>query len=670
MQTLKIGLLFILFGFNLSAFSQMSGTYTIGGTSPDFADANNAIDNINRNGVNGPVTLAFRPGIYTAFIDYRNLNYLYPITFTSSNGIADSVQVTISNLVNCKNVYFKKLIIYPLENTGYQYNYKGMELSNSEDIGFDSCIFIGQNKPTYKEGLTITNVVNIYVKHCQFRNLDNAVVFSDYMSSSGYYRRYGKSIIDSCQFDSVNVAIRMLGAYSGGIGDSVVIHGNVVRDCQYGIYLDATNAGYDQTHIAITDNQFLHTLGLYMYNANLKYSTVYIFNNRFVCSQQGIQPPYIWGYGGRAVMAFANCDSVRLYSNSTIGAVYLESSTAILRNNSLTDTSKAVFVVSRNSFYKNDYNNYYAPHAPFLISVSNTNYSSLDSARLALGGDVHSISKPPYYYGPLNLHSHSPYMQFSASPGSNISDDIDRESRSLSHPDIGADEYQASPLPPFAHFDYSCTGTNAVVFINNSVRGASYYWNFGDGTNSTATAPTHTFASGVNNVVGLKVTNAYGVDSFMTIVLTPSPPVVVAHGDSLYTTGTYSVYQWNLNGYPIPGATQPYYIVLFNGAYSLSAGSDTAVCRSTSSDFQYLGIRENEADYFVTLSPNPASGFVTITLKEPGVTHLELINTLGQVLWQQESVDRIARVNGLPAGLYFLRISVQGHLYSKKLEVL
>jgi hypothetical protein len=43
----------------------MSGSYTIGGTAPDFATLQDAADAIRSRGVSGPVFVRLRPGVYT-----------------------------------------------------------------------------------------------------------------------------------------------------------------------------------------------------------------------------------------------------------------------------------------------------------------------------------------------------------------------------------------------------------------------------------------------------------------------------------------------------------------------------------------------------------------------------------------------------------------------------
>ena len=55
--------LVVLLG-SLSASQPLSGSYTVGGTSPDFATLQDAANALKLWGVSGPVAINIRPGIY------------------------------------------------------------------------------------------------------------------------------------------------------------------------------------------------------------------------------------------------------------------------------------------------------------------------------------------------------------------------------------------------------------------------------------------------------------------------------------------------------------------------------------------------------------------------------------------------------------------------------
>jgi len=73
---------------------------------------------------------------------------------------------------------------------------------------------------------------------------------------------------------------------------------------------------------------------------------------------------------------------------------------------------------------------------------------------------------------------------------------------------------------PVAHFTYAQVNEN-ITFSNTSGNGSTYYWDFGDGANSAATSPMHTYtANGTYNVM-LVATNTCSSDTtYQNITIT------------------------------------------------------------------------------------------------------------------------------------------------------
>ena len=65
--------------------------------------------------------------------------------------------------------------------------------------------------------------------------------------------------------------------------------------------------------------------------------------------------------------------------------------------------------------------------------------------------------------------------------------------------------------PPKAIFSFAlvnCSDRKTILFTNNSIGATSYLWNFGDGSTSTSSNPTHTYASNGTYTVILKAMNS------------------------------------------------------------------------------------------------------------------------------------------------------------------
>src|ERR1035437_2825162 len=77
----------------------LSGTYTIGGPSPNYTSFTTAVTALVSNGVCGPVTFNVRPGTYSEHFTIPQItgtSYSNTITFTAENGDSSSVLLTFA----------------------------------------------------------------------------------------------------------------------------------------------------------------------------------------------------------------------------------------------------------------------------------------------------------------------------------------------------------------------------------------------------------------------------------------------------------------------------------------------------------------------------------------------------------------------------------------------
>ncbi len=102
----------------MSASAQLSGTYTIGGTSPDYSTLSAAISALNSNGVSGPVTFMVRDGSYSGSSWRGQINNITGasatnrVTFTSQSN--DRTKVTIQASTSSSSNY-----VFRLNNASY-----------------------------------------------------------------------------------------------------------------------------------------------------------------------------------------------------------------------------------------------------------------------------------------------------------------------------------------------------------------------------------------------------------------------------------------------------------------------------------------------------------------------------------------------------------------------
>lgn len=144
------------------------------------------------------------------------------------------------------------------------------------------------------------------------------------------------------------------------------------------------------------------------------------------------------------------------------------------------------------------------------------------------------------------------------------------------------------PLVGFLPADEGCPPFD-VQFVNNSIYGKEYHWDFGDGKTSQEKDPQHVFTDpGVYNVKLLVVAEG-GVDSAYQQIIVHSPPVVDFRLESesvqlpfepiktinLSSLGSY--YEWHFGDGTMSYEKEPVHYYQTNGTYDITliVGSDT-----------------------------------------------------------------------------------------------
>lgn len=166
-----------------SLFSQLSGTYTIGGAGADFPNLTQAIQQLHTAGVSGPVVFKIRPGTYSAFtiLTIAGASAARRVVFESENGDSTSVVIRGKSEFNgTRWVSFRKMTL--TNNAGQKQ--AAVRLWNAHEIRVENCR-IEETLPVsfdYDEGLikiyTIQapDSVRAYFLHCSVNASKNAVV--------------------------------------------------------------------------------------------------------------------------------------------------------------------------------------------------------------------------------------------------------------------------------------------------------------------------------------------------------------------------------------------------------------------------------------------------------------------------------------------------------------
>jgi PKD repeat protein len=158
----------------------------------------------------------------------------------------------------------------------------------------------------------------------------------------------------------------------------------------------------------------------------------------------------------------------------------------------------------------------------------------------------------------------------------------------------------------------------SVSFINNSLHTNSVWWNFGDGTTSTLTAPQHTYNTAGNYTVTLIVNNVYGCSDTLVLpqtihvhqtpvasfTMSPSSgcsPLSVNFTNTSSSTVNPS-YQWNFGNGSTSTAMNPTYSYTSSGLFNATLITTNA-----------SGCSDSSSSAITVLTSPTANGFTNDT---------------------------------------------------------
>jgi PKD repeat protein len=101
--------------------------------------------------------------------------------------------------------------------------------------------------------------------------------------------------------------------------------------------------------------------------------------------------------------------------------------------------------------------------------------------------------------------------------------------------------------PPVANFDISYSDNVApalVTFLNLSTDADEYLWNFGDGSASSNTSPTHTYEEAGTFSVSLKASGRGGEDVISKSITIVRPTTYIVRNSTSYILYDVSSYFW------------------------------------------------------------------------------------------------------------------------------
>lgn len=441
----------------------LNGTYTVGNSpTADFTTVNDALLAVAQCGLSGPVVFSLLPGIHNTQMTFQNIPGTSPtqtITFRSSTMNPDDVVFKYNAATTADNFVLK------LDGAKYlKFEYLTFQAENTT---FGNVIVIGNNSHTNtftgnkiigpQVSVNSTSICLVYSASGTTSNDSNLVFrLNSFLYGSYGLLLYGPSttilekgtVIDSNQF---------INQYYRGIDlryqESPVITSNYIYSQTEAIhgtantYYHGMYLNYCQNAMRVEKNHIhapLGTYGIYVATCTSTPGNEALFANNMIAEIGGFT--FVYGF----YLSSANYqnyihNSVNITSpTSNAGhAFFLSTGTNITLLNNIFANTGGAFCVRINApaaIIRSNYNN--------LFSLATTNWgwwngtiSNLAMWKSASGVDTNSVSINPGFTSPSNLHASSIPMNNLGTPTLLVQDDYDWEPRSLTTPDIGADEY-------------------------------------------------------------------------------------------------------------------------------------------------------------------------------------------------------------------------------------
>ncbi|CAA6805413.1 MAG: Gliding motility-related protein, partial [uncultured Aureispira sp.] len=431
----------------------LSGTYSVGHSSSDFATAAEALDALMSCGVSGPVTMEFVAGTYTGpwvLNEIPGASLTNTVTFDGLNAANAMITHDASGLNRAATVTFDGVDYFTIknfsiENTGTTAPAYGVLLTNGANYNV-----IDNNMIVVPVG-TSTNVVGILTSNSYIASVGTAAEGNNAnyttISNNDISGGVANIILEGGAFDIENVGNKIMGNnmhdaddYSIYVDeqDSLVISGNTIYD------LNATTADavqlYDIANFEILANDITsRDYGIAIFGG---FSNGDEVRNGLIANNM-----VLTGAGGEAFY-LREATLINIYHNTFSGtrACWFDNHFNIdFRNNILNATTgECFYTLDPVSMSGMDHNLYFISGVGGdAVRYGTQTYATLaDWQANGVGYDLNSVSGNPNFVNGLYIGGSLPVDTADINLTVPITTDINGDPRPLGlRPDIGADEH-------------------------------------------------------------------------------------------------------------------------------------------------------------------------------------------------------------------------------------
>ncbi|MEM7374104.1 MAG: CARDB domain-containing protein [Bacteroidota bacterium] len=425
-------------------YAGLNGTYTIGGSSPDFATIQEAADLLGLGGVLGLVTMNIRTGSYTEnvmFAEIPGASFSQQVSFQSETG--DSTDVIWTGNGNNR--------VLLLDGTDYV-QFKSMSISSG---GIAPMIELkgGAHHNQFLNNVLTGAIAN--TQSFQYATIyspssstDSANVFQNNRIQEGSFGIFLLNKGGQAAGGTVISHNEITDAYAAGISlkDHLGPHieTNIIRSTSdfetvKGIHLERGGSAYviQNNQVDLSDGGY----ALHLHNSfSLATSPGQVINNFFhvggldkaygIYVQGGTYPELFFNNVHISSTDVAEGQGFRLFSANNVG----------LRNNIFANSGGgyAMYRESNEVFQFSDHNNLFTSGTS--LAYFGSDQADLAGYQAASMTDANSLSVDPLFVSASDLHIQQIQLGGTAQTVSGITLDIDGELRDANSPDIGADE--------------------------------------------------------------------------------------------------------------------------------------------------------------------------------------------------------------------------------------
>jgi parallel beta-helix repeat protein len=472
----------------------MYGTYSIGEGTGDFNDISKAVEALQTRGISDDVVFNIKPGQYLEQLTFTSIEGSSPsktITFQSESSSQKATIIAQPGPTNnftlrfsqASNYVFRNLILRTTGFSDFESTYGKVIVIGDDchNLEFSDNQIIGFSDPSHL-------------------NDDNDVIYANYVQASGI-------LIDGNQITNGVHGIYLTGSSGASIQNCVIMRNTITGFNEAGIWLNYHN------HPVILNNTISNTNVINFYVTGMNLSNI---SNGFDVSNNNIQlqsvdqnlfgmtidnlnmdgsQPGILSNNMMAMVSgssflygiqFYQIHKTRILNNSIhLKADYSEFSSGLMFScsdvsfgfdnslvNNIIDNQAGGYCITYHEnpvnyhmLSESDYNDFLSS-GPDLFLYRMIPMQGIDDWNAETGFDSNSISADPGFVSDLDLHATSEAVNDAGIIRTEVSFDIDGETRSAIRPDIGADEFtppsQFKTLNLIVFLEGLMTGTNVM----------------------------------------------------------------------------------------------------------------------------------------------------------------------------------------------------------------